>query len=88
MWFTYFCYWIYTLVSYAIDVTMILYLKSYCLEQICQMLETNLIKRKKTNLNENIKFPAVEYIDVYSIKAMGKLRKFFITHWKGEAIAL
>ena len=33
-------------------------------------------------------FSPIEYIDVYSMKAIGKLRKFFISHWKGENEAI
>jgi len=39
------------------------------------MLDVNL---KLHGKSKEVKFSPVEYIDVYSIKAMGKMRKFFI----------
>jgi len=48
------------------------------------MLKTDNRNLEINKQKKDIKFPPVEYIDIYSIKAMGKLRKFFIEHWIGE----
>ena len=54
-------------------------LKSYCLEQVCKMMTCKLEESKKKKYKKGF-FPIVEYIDVYSVKTIGKLRKFFISH--------
>lgn len=103
VWLTLFSFWFYLLIIFVLKVINTLNIKAYCLDQISQMIslenDNNNDKEEEYNehqstvkgslgLNIQPHFPNIECMDVYSIKSVGKMRKFFMLHWKGDTLTL